>query len=285
MPKTALLPSVTAIRMVWSMTGLFSNDTTSIAMAQYVENSLKSIEDQAQQAAPEEKAYITGAIAAMKASLRSLDTAYKGRTLNFEENEQLRSAYLEEIKESLAFGTKAKDYLNALPMMAAGSAGGATLANFLNKSSIDPWLFGLLAAAVGFWINLWISRHSRRKRQILYVHQDYERTLYFDQYNDRVVVTLRGLFMDLERLHKRSFGENFEEDVTPGTIEKIIEDILAGVKSTFCPFTHKHMREKKITPELWTLCECGNPAACAACPFWEGDSSERVRSILPRTGV
>jgi len=33
MSKTALLPTVTAVRMVWAMTGIFSNDESSNTMA------------------------------------------------------------------------------------------------------------------------------------------------------------------------------------------------------------------------------------------------------------
>lgn len=116
MAKTALLPTVTAVRMVWAMTGRFSNDEPSKTMALYVDDELKSIEAQAQAqgTSPEEKSYVTSTIATMKASLRSLDIAYKGRTLNFQENEKLRAAYLESVKESLDFGNSARDFLKSL---------------------------------------------------------------------------------------------------------------------------------------------------------------------------
>ena len=272
MAKTALLPTVTAVRMVWSMTGKFSDDDASQKMSLYVEDTLKSIEEQAQ--APgtgaDEKSYITAATATMKSSLRSLDTAYKGRTLNFEENEKLRAAYLDSVKESLNFGTKAQDFLKSLPSMTIGAAGGVTVAQQLGLSDVALWSSGLLLAAMGHLVNLAFVRRARNKTQMLYVTQDYERGLYYEQYISRTTLILLGLFLDLERIHKRVFQENYEPDVRPSSVRAIIDDILAGVHSTFCPYVHKHMADKTVTPELWTLCESGNAEGVRMCPHWEG---------------
>ncbi|RMF93024.1 MAG: hypothetical protein D6736_02485 [Nitrospinota bacterium] len=271
MAKTTLLPTVTAVRMVWAMTGRFSNDESSKTMATYVEDALKQIEEQAQmQGSSEEKSYVPSAIATMKSSLRSLDTAYKGRTLNFEENEKLRAAYLESVKESLSFGSKAQDFLKSLPTMTVGAAGGVTVAQVAGVSGTMLWGIGLLLAALGYLVNLWFVRLARQQRQLLYVTQDYERGLYYAQYVSRVTVILLGLFLDLERLHRRVFGENYETDTNPSTLEAIIDDILAGVRPTFCPYVHKHMRDRKVTPALWALCESGDAEAVHMCPLWEG---------------
>ena len=272
MAITALLPTVTATRMVWAMTGKFSNDEPSKTMATYVEDALKCIEEQAQAQGvnPEEKSYVTSAVATMKASLRSLDTAYKCRNLNFEENEKLRAAYLESVKESLSFGSTAQDFLKSLPTMTIGAAGGVTVAQVMGVSGTVLWGVGLVLAALGYLINLWFVRLARRQTQRLYVTQDYERGLYYDQYISRVSGILLGLFLDLERIHKRVFQESYEADTNPSALEDIINDILTKVRSTFCPYAHKHMREKKITPELWTLCESGDAEAVRVCLLWEG---------------
>ena len=272
MAKTALLPTVTAVRMTWAMTGRFSDDETSKSMAAYVEDALKHIEDQAlaHGVSPEEKSYVTSAVATMKASLRSLDTVYKGRTLNFEENEKLRAAYLDSVKESLNFGSKAQDFLKSLPTMTIGAAGGVTVAQSVGLSGTGLWAVGLLLAALGYVVNLWFVALARRRTQMLYVTQDYERGLYYEQYVRRVSEILLGLFLDLERIHRRAFQENSEADVSPAAVDKIVKDILAGVRPTFCRYTHKHMRENRITPELWTLCESGNLDAVSMCPLWEG---------------
>ena len=275
MAKTALLPTATAVRMVWAMTGKFSNDEQSKTMSQYVEDSLNRIEDQAQTQSPEEKSYVTSAVATMKASLRSLDTAYKGRTLNFEENEKLRAAYLESVKESLDFGGKAQDFLKSLPSMTIAGAGGVTVAQALNITGINLWLLGLVLAAVGYLINLMIVRLARRRTQMLYVTQDYERGLYYEQYLSRVTNILLGLFLDLERIHERAFQTSCETNTSPHALESIISKILAGVHSTSCPYIHKHMSEKKVTPELWTRCESGHEEAIKKCPLWEGSSDKK----------
>ncbi len=281
MSKTALLPTVTAVRMVWAITGKFSDDQSSTAMATYVEDALKRIEDLAPGISPEENSYVMSAVATMKASLRSLETAYKGRDLNFAENEKLRTAYLESVTESLSFGSKAQDVLKSLPTMTIGAAGGVTVAQAMGVSGISLWGAGLVLAALGYLVNLWFVRRARRQTQMLYVSQDYERGLYYEQYVTRVRVILLGLFLDLERIHKRVFQENYEAGtVNPGTAQSIIEGILAGVHSTFCPLVHKHMAEKKVTPELWTRCESGYSEAVQMCPLRD-DRRELTSSRQP----
>jgi hypothetical protein len=279
MAKTTLLPTATAVRMVWALTSRFSDDESSQTMANYTEDTLKRIEDQSQGQAigAEERSYVAAAVATMKASLRSLETVYKGRTLNFSENEKLRTAYLDSVKESLNFGSKAKDFLNSLPAMTVGAAGGVTLAHLLGISETLMWGIGLVLAALGYMVNWWFVRLARERTQMLYVEQDYDRSLYYDQYIRRVRSILHGLFLDLERIHLRVFQENCEPDVGPSRVEGLIHDILAGVCPTLCPYAHKHMREKKILPDLWALCESGTPEAVAKCPHWEGDTQQGLR--------
>jgi len=91
MSQTTLLPPITAIRMIWARTGAFSNDEHSKLSAVLTEAALKDIKDRAEKD-DKEREYVISAIATMDASLRSLDTIYKGRELNFQENERLRSA-------------------------------------------------------------------------------------------------------------------------------------------------------------------------------------------------
>jgi hypothetical protein len=255
--------------MVWAMTGKFSAEESSKNLATYVEDLLKKIEDRAVSGSEEEKSYILGAVTTMKASLRSLDTVYKGRELNFKENEKLRQAYLDSVKESYDFGNKAKDFLKSLPSMTLGAAGGVTIAQALGLSDVAIWGTGIGLAALGYLINLWFVRIARRRTQMLYVTQDYERGLYYDQYLVRVKDILLGLYLDLERIHMREFHENYETDTTPGAISGFIDNIMSGVASTFCKFVHDHMGQKKITPELWSMCESGNQEAVKRCKYWE----------------
>ena len=96
MAQTALLPPITAVRIVWARTGSFSNDEHSGQSAALVEVALKEIKDRAEKD-ENERRYVTSAISTMDASLRNLDMIYKGRQLNFQENEQLRTAYLDSV--------------------------------------------------------------------------------------------------------------------------------------------------------------------------------------------
>jgi hypothetical protein len=275
--KTELLPPITAVRMVWAMTGKFSDDEPSNRIAAYVEDSLKQIEDRALASTPKEKGYIISAIATMRASLRSLDNAYKSRSLNFQENEKLRLAYLDSIKESLDFGDKIQDFLKSLPTMTITAAGGVTLLQLLPGKILPEvsWGIGIGLAALGYLINLWFVRRARHQTQVLYVRQDYERNLYYDQYVRRTADIIHGLILDLERIHKHTFGENYETDLTPNAIEETIEKILTGVRSTFCIYAHKHMIEKKITPEIWAMCESGHTEGIKMCQHWEGLQKNR----------
>jgi len=109
MSQTFLLPPVSAVRMVCARTGIFSKDEHSKISAVLTESALKSIRDRAE-ADDKERKYVNSAIATMDATLRNLDVIYKGRELNFEENEKLRKVYLDSVKENLEFGKKKVRY-------------------------------------------------------------------------------------------------------------------------------------------------------------------------------
>ncbi len=270
MSATSLLPPFSAVRMAWALTGAFSNDEHSKHSAVLVESWLKDIKQLAEKQSAE-KEYVFNTIACMESSLRSLDTAYKGRQLNFEENEKLRSTYLESIKENLEFGKKAQDFLKSLPSMSIGAAGGVTVAKALGASSISLWCIGIGLAALGYVVNLWFVRRTRKQRQLLYISQDYERDLYYDHYISRVSLILTSLYLDIDRIHKKVFDQPYP--VEAESASEIIVDLLKGVRPTLCKFVHKHMREKKVTPELWSSCETGNLEVVEGCPLWEGKKS------------
>ncbi|MCF6149430.1 MAG: hypothetical protein E3K37_12320 [Candidatus Kuenenia sp.] len=245
MAQTSLLPPVSAVCMIWARTGLFSNDEYSGQNAKMVEAELNTIRDCAE-GDENEKKYIAAARASMDASLRNLEIIYKGRQLNFQENEKLRSAYLDSVNENLDFGNKTKDILKSLPAMSIGGAGSVTIGNFLAEkfhlSSAELWAIGLSFTGIGYIVNLLIIRGMRRRKQMLYVQQDYERSLYYDQYLSRVAVTLTSLYLDLDRIHKNIFGQSYPVE---GEVRTIVSAMLEGVRPTFCEYIHKHMREKK----------------------------------------
>lgn len=265
--QTYLLPPITAVRMVWARTGLLSNDEYSKISATLTEVALKSIRERSETDETERK-YIESAIATMDATYRNLDIIYKGRELNFKENETLRQAYLDSIKENLEFGKKTSDYVKSLPAMVIGGAGGATLANRLGVTDdLGLWAAGLTCTAIGYIINRVIVNQMRKRTQMHYVTQDYERTLYYDQYISRTAITLTSLYLDLDRIHRSVFGLSYPIDVEVGDI---VNDMLRGVRPTFCKYVYKHIKENKIGPKEWTICETGKQGAIEYCKHWEG---------------
>lgn len=277
MSKTALLPPFTALRLAWALTGQFPKDGSSQNIAILGDKIVKDTQEAAlkEGVAREEKEYVSGAISTVQASLRTLETIYKGRQLNFEENEKLRSVHVQNIKESLEFGKKAQDYLKALPAMTISAGGGVVaLQQFWDPPDWVWWLVGLGLAAVGFFINLGIVRYSRRQQERLYVEQDYERNLYYEQYVTRTVTALTSLYYDLDRIHKNAFGELYP--VGDIQVNEIVEQMARGIRTTMCPYVHKHKLENRITPDLWPRCETGGVAA-TYCPIWEGPPPEPIR--------
>lgn len=276
--KTLLLPPSTAVRIVWALTGSFSNDEHSQRAAQYAEQSMKNIETRAQESDEKEKQFVIPTMAAMQATRRSLDTVYKGRELNFEENKTLRSAYLDSIKEGIDFGKKTQDLLRSLPAMTIAGAGGLTVADYVGLSGIKLWALTLGLAAIGYLINMIIKRYSRRLSQIQYIRQDYERSIYYDQYIARVCLILESLYADIDQIHHNVFGTQYPDPDKERAPRRIVEELFAGVRPTPCKYIHKHMAEGKITPKLWALCESGTIEREAKkaedrkqmCEEWEG---------------
>ena len=270
MSQTSLLPPVTAVRMVWARTGAFSDDPDSKLAAALTEAALKQLRDRAEKEDPREKDYIFSGIATMDASLRNLDIIQKGRELNFQENDRLRQAYLDSVAENITFGNKAGNFLKALPTITIGGAGSVTLAaslqDSLKLSDLQLWGLGLAAAALGYLVHLGVVRLMRRRTQMLYVIQDYERGLYYNQYVTRAATVLTSLYLDVDRIHKNVFGQSYQVETEA---QVIVGEMLKGIRPTFCRYVHKHMKEQKVAPELWSLCETGGDAP-ASCPHWEG---------------
>ena len=271
MSKTSLLPPFTAVRLVWARTGAFSekakHSQLAATLAEDAQKNIKVTAEKEKANNPEEYEYVNSATATMDAGLRNLDIVYKGRELNFEENEKLRSTYLNAVKETLEFGNSFKDFLKSLPTMTIGSVTGIAFAQSILKISDERlWGIGLGLAAVSYLVNLLIVKLMRKRKQQLYIIQDYERTLYYEQYVNRTEAVLTSLYNDIDRIHKNVFGAPYPAEKS--TME-IIGDILEGVKPTFCKYTHKHLREKRITPELWSLCETGNEDETKDCPEWK----------------
>jgi hypothetical protein len=269
---TSLLPPLSAVRMAWALTGAFTNDEHSKHAALLVEARLKDIGERAEKDGnKQEQEYVFSAIACMEASIRSLHTAYKGRELNFRENEKLREVYLESVREGFEFGKRAKDFVTSLPGTSIGGAGGITLASAMELTGVELWGVGIVLAAVGCVVNILITQYLRRRKQLLYVAQDYDRDQYYDRYISQVSLILTSLYLDIDRIHKNVFGQVYpaESDAASNIVTKLLE----GVRPALCKFVHKHMQENRITPKLWSLCEAGNAEALKTCPLWEDNGA------------
>ncbi len=272
--KTHLLPPVTAIKMVWARTGALSSDPHSQILAGQAELAAKEIRERAEGVEHEER-YVISAFAALDACYRNLDIIHKKRNQDFQQNEKLRNAYFETVKENLEFGTKAKDFLQSLPSVTIGGAGGLTLAEVLGLSMrpVWSWVFALGLASAGYLFNLLIVRLMRKKKQMLYVLQDYERGKYYNQYIDRAITILTSLYTDLGRIHRNVFGQNYpreEEEIKSGE-RGVVEGIFEGIRTSYCPLIHRHMQARKVTPDLWPTCEVGSPEERKNCSNWEGE--------------
>lgn len=265
MAHTTLLSPLSALRITWAQTGNFSDDPHSRQTALEAENALKGIEQLAKKS-DRENLFVGNAIGSMKASLRSLDIIYKSRQDNFRENEKLRASYMQSITDSLEFGKKAEDFLKSLPTMTLTAAGGVTIGQLFGLSSVYIWALALGAGAAGYMLNLWYVNRSRRLTQMHLIQHDYDRNLYYKQYIDRVALVLMSLYYELDRIHTNVFGSSYPLD--NNNLPDLVDDILGGVKPTLCKFVHAHIREGKITPELWPMCETGVDQVVKTCPYW-----------------
>lgn len=261
----------------------------------------------------DEMKYLTRAMIAMNSCLRTLHTMYKGRELNFEENTKLRDAYLESLKENIDFGNKLRDILKSLPTMTLGAAGTisvsqTSIGEFIRKSLVNiglspeislevsptevgiiDWVFlGILVAsglAIGYIFNDLLVRWSRKRKQMLYVINDYERNIYYDRYIRQVETSLESLYRELNQIHEEIFKEPYDKEESRKKEEtneekerennSMIEDLI-GAKPERCKYFNQHMREKKITPGEWTICETGWKDDSERCPHWKYEESNNI---------
>jgi hypothetical protein len=267
MAETKILAPFTAVRLAWAVTGKFSSDADGKLSAQKAEEDLKRMQADAAND-PQELSYVSQSAATIRAAIRNLEIIYKGRKLNFEENEKLRQGYLDNAQESIAFGKKAKDYLSALPSMAIAGPGvagtlGPTLASAFgfsgSRQTLFLWGLGVAMAGIGYWVHWIFMKRGREKNQKLYLLQDYERNLYYEHYIVRVQATLSGLYRDIDNLHKCVFGDVYP--VQGEDADNIVGRLLDGVKPSMCPKIQSHMAKGLVTPDVWTLCEVGEIAS------------------------
>ncbi len=270
---TRLLTPMTAVEITWARTGKFSSSPHSQDMGDQAGKRLKRIEENASKE-PKEHDYVQQVVSAMDATHRTLDTIYKGRELNFEENEKLRQSSLDSIQDVIQFGTRAKDLVRSLPGLAIGSAGGVTLLNVLYPGGSPPgyatWGTGVAAAALGYLVYQAAMLISRRWKEQNYIREDYDRGLYYQQYVQRTERALRGLYDEACSAHRQVFDDEEEEEDVCGADGAALDRYLDALQPTFCPYVHEHMRLGVVRCKHWPMCETGGPPETSrdACDWW-----------------
>jgi len=252
---TAFLSPSTSVRLVWAMTGGSTKETESKEIAVLAKRELDDAIAKGKEGGEAERAYVRGATAAIYAAMRSLDTIYKGRQLNFDENEELRSEILKGYTESSQFGQKAGDLLKSIPSMAVASgAGTVTLTQVFDLPGWAVLSLGLGTAGLGFFINMLVVRSFAYRKQLNYICQDHERNKYYQQYIDRVRLTLFSLYMDTDDLHKEFFGAAYSV-VKKEDPRQVVENVLKGDLPTECQYVDKCLRLGRIKADQWAICE------------------------------
>ena len=114
--KSKLLSPLSAVRMVWTSTGKFSEFEHARVSGDLTGIKFEVIKDKADAGNDEnEKRYIHKAYEIMNVSYRNLHIVYKKREQNFAENKLLIDSCRKAVEESLAFGTKAQDLIKSAP--------------------------------------------------------------------------------------------------------------------------------------------------------------------------
>ena len=317
--KTSLLPPTAAVQMVWARTGKFSKDESLRLPSSLAEAGMENVRTLTSEKDWKEKEYVARTMAAMDACSRSIHTIYKGRELNFEENKMLRGSYLESVKESIDFGNKLKDFLKSLPTMTFGAVSGAAifekyvrpsletlaeelaeelpedsvilfLEEFTEDSALLLWILVVLGIVIGYIINdLVIVKWTRKRKQMLYVIHDYERNIYYESYLEHVAVLLKSLYRDVDQIHEEVFREPHlkeEGEEKEKKINEIVSNLIDEARPKRCKHVYRHMKEKKITPGLWILCETGYKEGLERCPHWryEGKSEKNEITGIQKLG-
>jgi len=297
--KTRLLSPTLAIYMTWARTGNFSTGVHSQIPASSTEKRLIAIKEKSKKD-EYEKEYVSNVIVLMDGALRSLDVIYKGRELNFQENEKLRLSSLETVKHDLEFGTKAGDSLKSLPAILLGGAGGYAAFKYFNWPDEIIEILVIVSAFIGHFVGWSIRKYLGKRTERLYVSHDYDRSLYYDQYLSRVEAVLKQLYWEIEETHRIVFGKKYSEVVKPknGGKEKPESvgkgkpknDSEKGTKSvpTSWKYILKHLRGRKqaIDPRLWPLCETGNKSIIMKyCPRWKEEEPNDVVEEEPKDVV
>jgi uncharacterized repeat protein (TIGR01451 family) len=243
--KCSVLTPLAGVRLAWALTGGFQKPEVAVA-EKYETPKEGSLIQVAASSKPDEKDIITinttkaeqliesigktfplgsaeekyshESAAAIRATVRNLATIYRGRDLNFKENDALRDVYMTSIKDGISIGTSLKDFAKTLPSLVI--SGGSALIflmisiTFFNVqvASGTVFVFSIIAAFSGFaayWVILVISRWLQKKA---YIRSDHERTLYYVNYLEHSKKELKALYTTLNENHEK-FCTNKQKDI------------------------------------------------------------------------
>jgi hypothetical protein len=282
-----LSPSL-AVRLTWQFTSIFSQNTSYKLLKDNYEKVLdgmlalaKEVDKKNSNKNAEEEHYIQAAIQMIKSSLRTLQIIIDGRNLNFKEEDELRIKSQEKINN---FSNFSKNLQSSVPrlgsMTVAGAAGGIPIATIANDAltkiggisdDMSSFIFAMsiaVAAGIGYVVNaLVIQSHVIRKTQKEKIRADYNRDLYFEQYVHKSAIVLIDLYKQIQILHDSFFPRDSSEIVQ--NPEKLVEDLLSGVKAHMCEFVDEHMADSSrydIDDKIWALCETG--VGVKQCPYY-----------------
>lgn len=259
MKKTNLLPPLSAVYLVWGTTRKFSDstgiDSFDATIKPYIENLLKEADSNEL-----EKNYLNLVYPLLMASMRNVIVIYKGRQLNYAENKSIRETYLESVKSEFNLTSQLKELLKSLPAITIGGVGGLVFAEKAVDTTESPVqiLFTLLFAGLGYLVRFFYARYTLRVKQINFIRQDYEITNYYNYYLTRMEEVMLNLYNRLESLHEEIFGQPYDKEKFSSNA---VKDIFNEIRPVQCPLLSKHIYTKKVTPNLWQMCEIGLPVA------------------------
>jgi uncharacterized repeat protein (TIGR01451 family) len=232
---TELLDPLTAVRLVWAITGGFPQssllkeeksaassepNTPKPEESPYVDTNAQDanklldsiIEKYKDSPDDKEKLYIYKAVIAMRAALRNLRTIHSGRELDFKENNILRTAYLDSLAENIKFGNDIGDYVKTLPttivtiLTGLGISLAATEVLGISINAFHIVAIIVLSGILGYLLTWFLMNRSYKLQNRGLMLQEFERHVYFEQYVYRAREQLRILHQQLHEIREDVFS-------------------------------------------------------------------------------
>lgn len=224
-------------------------------------------------ASADEFRYLAGALAAVDGCVRSLETIYKGRELNFKELDKLRDAALEYVKVAQGRGENLREDLRSLlqatPALVLGGLTGASIA-IVAGAAILPAAALIVGSTIAVYgVSVGWTWAVTQWKLMDYVRNDFYRNIYFERYLGQVRERLTSLYREVDDLHEMIFKARFPG----GSAEDTVKGLLAPLGMGRCKYWEEHMDMQLITPDLWPWCEATMDGGGRRCPYWRAEES------------